>query len=151
MRTWELSAREQIRELVAAYAHHADSGRFHDFALLFAANGVLEVKGDEPIQGRVDILSYLEGVGKDLASATTFPLIRHHVSNLTIDFVSPNEARGICYFLAVTEHGVDHWGRYRDRYVPAPSNEGAGRWLFAHRFVRTDGATPGGWAASRLG
>ena len=44
-------------------------------------------------------------------------MIRHHVSNLTIDVVSPTEARGACYFLAVTEHGVDHWGRYRDRYV----------------------------------
>ena len=58
--------------------------------------------------------------------------------------MSPTEARGACYFLAVTEHGVDHWGRYRDRYVP----EGD-RWLFAHRLVRTDGTTPGGWAASR--
>ena len=74
----------------------------------------------------------------------TIPLIRHHVSNLMIDVVSPTEARGMCYFLAVTEHGVDHWGRYRDRYLP----EGD-RWLFEHRYVRTDGATRGGWARSR--
>ena len=72
---------------------------------------------------------------------TTVPLIRHHVSNLRIEIVSPAEARGACYFLVVTEHGVDHWGRYRDRYVPDGD-----RWLFAHRFVRTDGTTPGGWA-----
>jgi SnoaL-like domain len=119
MDLWELAAREAIRETVAAYAHCADSGRFDEFA-------------------------YLGGVGTDLARDTTIPLIRHHVSNLRIDVTSPAEAGGACYFLAVTEHGVDHWGRYRDRYVPDGD-----RWLFAHRFVRTDGTTPGGWAASR--
>ena len=32
-------------ETVASYAHCADSGRFDDFAALFAADGVLEVHG----------------------------------------------------------------------------------------------------------
>jgi SnoaL-like protein len=96
------------------------------------------------VRGRDAIRAYLGGVGTDLARDTTVPLIRHHVSNLRIDVVSATEARGACYFLAVTEHGVDHWGRYRDQYAPAGD-----RWLFAHRFVRTDGTTPGGWAANR--
>ena len=140
----ELAAREAIRETVASYAHYADSGRFAEFAALFAAEGVLEVRGQTPLRGRDAIQDFLEGVGVQLRDATTVPMIRHHVSNLTIDVESPSEARGACYFLAVTEHGVDHWGRYRDRYV----SEGD-RWLFAHRLVRTDGTTPGGWAASR--
>jgi hypothetical protein len=145
MEHWELAARESIRETVASYAHFADSGRFADFAALFAANGVLEVRGEAPLEGRAAIQSYLEGVGTQLRNATTTPIIRHHVSNLTIEVASPTEAHGACYFLAVTEHGVDHWGRYRDTYVP----EGD-RWLFAHRLVRTDGSTPGGWAAGRI-
>jgi hypothetical protein len=144
MEHWELVAREAIRETVAAYAHCADSGRFADFAALFAVDGALEVRGEAPLQGRAAIRAYLEGVGEQLGQATTVPTIRHHVSNLTIEVMSPTEARGACYFLAVTEHGVDHWGRYRDRYVP----EGD-RWLFAHRLARTDGWTPGGWAESR--
>ena len=144
MELWELAAREAIRETVARYAHYADSGHFDEFAELFAPDGVLEVRGQEPVQGRDAIRAYLGGVGTDLARDTAVPLIRHHVSNLRIDVVSPDEANGACYFLAVTEHGVDHWGRYRDRYVPAGD-----RWLFAHRFVRTDGTTPGGWAAGR--
>ena len=144
-----LVAREAIRETVAAYAHCADSGRFDEFAELFAADGVLEVHGQDPVTGRDAIRAYLGGVGTDLARDTTVPLIRHHVSNLRIEVVSPTEARGACYFLAVTEHGVDHWGRYRDQYVPEDSSRGA-RWLFAHRLARTDGATPGGWAARRL-
>ena len=145
MELWELTAREAIRETVASYAHYADSGRFAEFAALFAADGVLEVRGEQPLNGRDAIRLYLEGVGLDLeaASAST-PMIRHHVSNLTITVESPTAATGACYFLAVTEHGVDHWGRYRDRYTADGD-----RWFFAHRFVRTDGTTPGGWAASR--
>ena len=144
MEHWELVAREAIRETVAAYSHCADSGRFADFAALFAVDGVLEVRGEVPVQGRAAIRAYLEGVGTQLSDATTVPTIRHHVSNLTIDVLSSTDAHGACYFLAVTEQGVDHWGRYRDRYTP----EGD-RWLFAHRLARTDGATPSGWAAER--
>jgi hypothetical protein len=33
---WELGAREEIRELVARYAHCADGGRFDDLVALFA-------------------------------------------------------------------------------------------------------------------
>ena len=144
MEHWELVAREAIRDLVAAYAHHADSGRFDEFAELFAVDGVLEVAGTEPVRGRDGIRAFVGGARTELAAATTVPIIRHHVSNLLIDVVSPTEARGVCYFLAVTRHGVDHWGRYRDRYL----HEGD-RWRFEHRYVRTDGTTPGGWAASR--
>jgi len=142
---WELAAREAIRETVAAYAHCADSGRFADFADLFTVDGVLEVRGQASLHGREAIRAYLEGVGTELSDATTAPIIRHHVSNLTIDVVSPTGAHGACYFLAVTEHGVDHWGRYRDHYVL----EGD-RWRFAHRLARTDGTTPGGWAEGRV-
>jgi hypothetical protein len=149
MEPWELSAREAIRETVASYAHFADSARFADFAALFAVDGVLEVRGEPPLHGRDAIRAFLEGVGSQLIDATTVPMIRHHVSNLTIEVRSPTEARGACYFLAVTEHGVDHWGRYRDQYVPEDSSPDA-RWLFAHRLARTDGTTPGGWAARRL-
>ena len=44
----------------------------------------------------------------------------------------------------VSETGLDHWGRYRDRLVPAD-----GGWRFAHRSVRTDGYAPDGWAIKR--
>ena len=150
MEHWELEAREAIRETVASYAHCADSGRFAELAALFAPDGELEVRGETPLRGRDAIRSFLENVGVQLKDATTVPLIRHHVSNLTIDVVSPTEARGACYFLAVTERGVDHWGRYRDLYAPADTHGHGDRWLFAHRYVRTDGVTPGGWAEGRL-
>jgi uncharacterized protein (TIGR02246 family) len=141
---WELEAREAIRETIASYAHHADSGRFEELADLFAPDGVLEVRGEPPIAGREAIRAFLTGVGVSLADASDVPIIRHHVSNVTIELIGPDEARGACYFLAITEHGLDHWGRYRDHFVRVD-----GRWLFEHRRARTDGATPGGWAATR--
>jgi hypothetical protein len=146
---WEIVACEAIRDTVARYAHYADSGRFKEFAALFAPDGMLEVSGEPPLEGRDAIQAFLEGVGVDLSAASTVPMIRHHCSNLMIDLVSPTEAHGACYFLAVTEHGVDHWGRYRDRFVPDRDNPSDDRWLFSYRYVKTDGTVPGGWAAGR--
>ena len=72
--------------------------------------------------------------------------MRHHVSSVRIDLSDAGNAAGSSYFLVVTERGLDHWGRYRDRYVLR-----AGRWLFATRQVRVDGVSPGSWAAARRG
>ena len=41
------------------------------------------------------------------------------------------------YFTVITEIGLDHMGRYRDRFVPVGD-----RWLIAHRFVSTDWRSP---------
>jgi hypothetical protein len=141
---WELAAREAIRETVARYAHFVDSGRFDDVIGLFAADGELEVHGEEPARGHDSLRAFFTGVGRDLRDTTSVPLIRHNTSNLSIEVVSPIEATARCYFLAVTEQGVDHWGRYRDRLAPQGD-----RWVFTHRYVRTDGAVPGGWAEGR--
>ena len=145
MELWELTARECIRETVASYAHFVDSGRFDEVVALFTPDGVLAVKGSETARGHDGLRAFFTGVGSDLKDTSTVPMIRHNTSNLSIDVVSPNEATARCYFLAVTEHGVDHWGRYRDRLVPVGD-----RWLFAQREVRTDGTVPGGWAEGRV-
>jgi hypothetical protein len=143
---WELTAREAIRETVARYSHYADTGRFAELADLFADEGTLDVETAAPLQGRPAIHDFLTNVAFDLASGSSSRMIRHNVSNLTIDFSSEREAGGRCYFLAVTDIGVDHWGRYRDVYCPEPD----GTWKFAYRKVRTDGRVPGGFADRRL-
>jgi ketosteroid isomerase-like protein len=140
----ELIAREAIRETVAQYAHAADRGRFDDLVDLFAEDGVLEIAHEDRIVGRDALRAFFTGVGDSLVDTTSSRMIRHHVSNLTVDVESPTAARGQCYFLATTEHGVDHWGRYRDLYVPLGE-----RWVFSHRYVKTDGHTPGSWAERR--
>jgi uncharacterized protein (TIGR02246 family) len=141
---WELIAREQIRDLVAAYAHCVDSGRFDELAALFATDGMLETPDGEEHCGRDAIRAFLGGTRTRLAAATTTALIRHHVSNLRIAMADHDGATGAAYFFVVTERGPDHWGRYRDRYVCRD-----GQWCFAHRRVRLDGWAPHSWVAER--
>jgi uncharacterized protein (TIGR02246 family) len=137
----ELIARERIRDLVAAYAHCADSGQFDELVELFAADGVLQTPDGVEHRGREAIRAFLCGTKEALAGATRSALIRHHVSSLRIEVTGPGSATGAAYFFVVTERGPDHWGRYRDRYVA----EADGRWRFAHRRVRLDGWAPGSW------
>ena len=144
MDVWELVAREQIRETIAAYALRVDGGRFEELVELFSRDGVLEVEGEPPHRGRDAIRAFVTGTGRDLAAETGAPRIRHHVSNVVIELDGSDRARARCYFLAVTDRGVDHWGRYRDEL----GREGD-VWRFLHRRVRTDGAAPGSWVAGR--
>ena len=143
MELWELAAREQIRETVAAYAYCADTGRFDELVGLFVDDGVLETEGQQS-RGHAAIRSFLAATGTALAQATTRPLIRHHVSNLRITVASPDAATGSAYFFVVTERGPDHWGRYRDVYARAGD-----RWLLRNRCVRLDGYAPNSWVAER--
>jgi len=145
MQTWELVAREAIRETVAAYAWAADHGKFDDVAACFTDDGVLAVHGEAPLVGAAAIRAFLGGVGDDLRAGGAPRLIRHHTTNLQITVDSRSAARARCYFLVVSAAGLDHWGRYRDDLVP-----GGERWLLARREVRTDGRVPGGFADARL-
>jgi len=144
MELWELLARESIREIVARYAHLADTGRFDELVNLFTEDGVLR-GGDSPeAKGRDAIRRFLQGTNTDLAAATRQTLIRHHVSNLRIDVQDPTLAEGASYFFVVTERGPDHWGRYRDTYACVD-----GRWLFRYRRARMDGYAPNSWVGER--
>lgn len=140
----ELAAREAIRDLVAAYAHLADGGRFDELLDLFTEDGALRGGEAPEARGRDAIRAFLVGTGRDLEGVTRVAFIRHHVSNLRIEMKGLDEARGVAYFLVVTDRGVDHWGRYRDEYARI-----GGRWLFRHRRARLDGFAPGSWSAQR--
>jgi SnoaL-like domain len=146
MDLWELVAREEIRELVARYAHFADSGRFEELVALFAEDGLLQIDDREPLRGRDAILAFLASTRSAVRESSAVRSIRHHVSSLRIDVSAPVAATGSSYFLVVTQRGPDHWGRYRDRYTVSGS-----RWLFAAREVRVDGIAAGSWAAARRG
>jgi hypothetical protein len=130
----ELGAREAIRQLMASYAHAADRGRFVELAELFVVDGVLEIDGRAPLVGRDAIARMLVDVKGQLAATDATVFIRHHVSSVSIQVTSPHEARAVSYFLAITQRGPDHWGRYRD--VLALDEE---TWRFTHRRVSVDG------------
>jgi uncharacterized protein (TIGR02246 family) len=138
--TWELVARESIRDLVARYNANGDAGRFDPMLALFAEDAVLEIPGSTR-RGKAEIRALFEGVSERTGEGRGAAFIRHFTATHQIDVLSETEARGRCYYAVLTDRGLDHWGRYVDDYRQVD-----GRWLFQRRKVTTDGALPGGWA-----
>jgi ketosteroid isomerase-like protein len=143
LETWELIARESIRDLVARYNANGDAGRFEPMLELFAEDAVLEVP-NEILAGRAAIRSFFDAVAAGGSGGPRVRLLRHFTATLQLDVEGPSDARGRCYYQVLTEAGLDHWGRYVDRYHCQRA-----RWLFAHRVVSVDGAVAGGWADRR--
>jgi len=140
MEPWEVAARESIRDLVARYNAAGDSGRFDEMLELFDEDAVLEVPGRE-LRGRPAIRAFFEEVAAGTGEAGRARLVRHFVATHQIDLESDGLARGRSYYLVLTDAGLDHWGRYVDRYRVRD-----GRWRFLHRKVTVDAETPGGWS-----
>lgn len=59
MEQWELIAREQVRDTVAAYNHSGDRFLLDELAACFTVDGVLESKGDWAAHGRAEIVRTL--------------------------------------------------------------------------------------------
>lgn len=135
---WELVAREQIRDTLARYNWSGDAGKIDGLAETFCGDGVLEIRGATPLHGRSEIVAFLGGVTANIAgNVDVKPVVRHNVTNLLFDALTPEQAQVSCYFTVVTHIGLDHFGRYRDTLVPD-----GGTWLIKHRKVSTDWAAP---------
>ena len=147
---WELGARERIRDSFARYTWSGDALRVDEVALAFCEDGVLEVRGSDPIQGRTAIADFIGGVGtrsRETSEAQgPAPIVRHNVTNLRFLELEPARALVASYFTVFTGIGLDHHGRYRDAFVPVGDE-----WLIAHRFVSTDWRADGSTMASGRG
>ena len=139
METWELLARECIRDTVARYNHAGDTGRFDTMVECFAPDGELVIVGGDRFHGHDALRSFFSGVGR---TAPGFTYLRHCVTNLLIDVDDPRNATAASYFQVITDIGLDHWGRYRDRLAPVGD-----RWLLVQRSVKTDGYAGGSFFA----
>ncbi|HTR68945.1 MAG TPA: nuclear transport factor 2 family protein [Mycobacteriales bacterium] len=140
MQTWEVVARERIRDSIARYTWSGDALRLGELALAFCADGVLEVRGSDPVAGREAIVDFLGGVGATPSAAPRAGvkrIVRHNVANVRFVELTPAAARVESYFTVFTEIGLDHYGRYRDVFVPVGEE-----WLIRHRFVSTDWRAP---------
>lgn len=138
MEMWELVIRESVRQTLADYTAGTDRNRLEDIAACFAPDGALTISGRESMVGPAAIVAGL-GAQVNRFAAGPVPLthVRHHVSSVRFGAVSRDRVEVSSYFLAVTNIGVDHWGRYRDVLVPV-----GGRWLFASREASADGFSP---------
>jgi len=143
--TWELVAREQVRDTLARYNWSGDAGRLDGLAETFCTDGVLEIRGVEPMCGRSEIAAFLGGVTGDVArDVDVKPVVRHNVANVLFTALTRDAAHVSSYFTVVTHIGLDHFGRYRDILVPDGD-----RWLIKHRKVSTDWASPDSAMARR--
>ena len=132
----DASTREAIRDLVARYNANGDSGRLTDVMALFVADAVMEIDlgtGAEP--ERHEGLAAIEGVFRGAVVGDVAPThVRHFTATQQIDLIDEVSATSRCYFQVLTQVGLDHWGRYVDRFVR--TDEG---WRFAQRRVTVDG------------
>jgi SnoaL-like domain len=165
MEVWELVARESIRDCIARYNANGDSGRIDEMVAVFAPDAVMET-GDGRYEGRDAIHAFMSGVAErgrteapaevDPARPLTpteewvarggVPFIRHFTATTQIDVLSETAARARSYYLFLTVHGLDHWGRYLDEFAPVD-----GHWLITHRREMTDAVFAGGWGARGAG
>lgn len=144
MEPWALSAREHIRDTLTRYTWSGDAGRADDLALAFCEDGVLEVRGRPPIEGRAAIAAFIGGVATDnegqgsTVAADDIPrLVRHNIANVRFTTLTQSTAQVESYFTVLTGIGLDHLGRYRDTFAPVGD-----QWLIRHRFVSTDWRSP---------
>lgn len=139
MEMWELVARERIRDTIARYNWSGDALRIDDLTQCFCVDGELEVRGMTGARGRAAIAAFLGGVTDRVAPSAgdVKRIVRHNVTNIRFTEVTQERASVAAYFTVFTEIGLDHYGRYRDVFVPIGDE-----WLIRHRFVSTDWRAP---------
>jgi hypothetical protein len=134
MELWELVARERIRDSLMQYTWSGDALRITELALAFCEDGVLEIKGRQPWTGRHMIVTQLSrGSDRPVAKGAVRRIVRHNIANIRFLEMQRERALVASYFTVVTEVGLDHYGRYRDTFVPVGE-----QWLIQHRFVSVD-------------
>ena len=139
---WELVARESVRDLVSRYNANADSGRFDQVLECFAPDAVMELDG-RPYRGREEIRTIFTDVTDRLRRSSEPIIVRHHTSTLQIDVAGPGDVSSRCYYQVLSGRGLDHWGRYLDRYGVIEE-----KWYFVHRREFLDGFAPNSWTRS---
>jgi uncharacterized protein (TIGR02246 family) len=111
-----LENKDAIREVMAAYCHALDAGRFADVANLFADDGIWttdygEAKGRREIEQLLRSIVPVKGEG---------PQRKHYITNIIIK-VNDDSAESISDYLVVRESGPDlipvMGGTYKDEWV----------------------------------
>ena len=137
MEIWQLMARESIRDLVARYNANGDTGRFSQVRELFSVDAVMDIGDGKVYQGLDEVMTIFTATKDGTGANPGLTHVRHATSTHQIDLIDQHSATGRLYFFVLTDIGLDHWGRYVDRYIVED-----GRWKFASRQVTVDGWSP---------
>jgi hypothetical protein len=89
--------------------------------------------------GREGIEQFFRVAASRVVEEPVPKLMRHHVTSRRID-LEGDQGSARSYFLALTDTGPDHCGRYRDELMRVN-----GAWLIRRRTLTVDGYTPGSW------
>tara|TARA_X000001036_G_scaffold146070_1_gene138885 strand:+ start:2336 stop:2785 length:450 start_codon:yes stop_codon:yes gene_type:complete len=146
MELWQLKAYAEIRDLISAYNSFGDRGRFDQLLELFAETAVMDINDGRIYEGADQIKTVFTDSSDSLSKDDSPSYIQHHTSSTHIEFEGDKKANSKSYFSVFLSNGIDHWGRYEDKFENIN-----GKWLFVYRRVKTDGYLPEGWAAKRLG
>ena len=135
--TEEATARTLILALLYRYASLArENGDYTQISKLFQLGGTVRFP-----DGRELPPSQLGEITRDNGPK----YLRHHLTTIDIQFVSPEEAHCQSYVIAATDKKVpDHWGQWND----VVRKQEDGRWLFKEKAVLVGGMDPEGWLAS---
>jgi hypothetical protein len=151
MEIWELVVRESVRDVIARYNAHGDSGRMKELLALFSDDAFMDMDG-EVFEGRQAIADGFIAAGRSFVEYSKktnaprdLPVIRHYTATHVIDPTSPTSASCSSYFLTFLHHGPDHWGSYHDEL-----REIDGVWQITRRRVVVEGATKGSMGAEQF-
>ena len=132
--------------LIHEYAAKLDGGRADTLWELFTDDGVWEMPGRHTFRGRPELRQLAPDLLGDDARITM-----HLCTNVVVDVVAANTARGHCYFVNhradfATVEAVQRpsWNTV-PRYVGEYSDTFArmnGRWLISRRVIRVNFAVP---------
>src|SRR4030095_11954268 len=119
-----MAIERECEQLMIAYARGVDFRDYDNVASLFTENGILDV--GNPLQGRAAIAEAPPRRPSDLRS-------RHVLTNLFVDVVDRDTARGICYLTLYRHVGPESLqrepvelespaavGHYEDRVARTP-------------------------------
>ena len=122
-----------ILHLMSIYHTALDAGDFDTFSSVFADDGVLAVTGGKQFIGK-DVIrqSFEERRAERLNAAMPGAFQRHHLTTRRIELRS-DTASAECYYLVLTEQGLDHFGRYFDTYRRTSKG-----WRIEHRRSELD-------------
>lgn len=146
MELWNLAAIQGVRRTFAEYAIFTDSARIDEFSTLFTAEGEFVLPDGSSTVGPAAIRALLLGHQQYFrANPTAAPpgFLRHQITTENIEILGQKSAKSESYFVTMTAHHADHWGRWIDDLV----QESDGRWRFKRRVVLTEGWHAESWYA----
>ena len=132
--------RVAIERLLSRYPFLVDRQRFEELGELFTVDGVMEGPVGEPGRGRSGIAEFFRHSATKPITGRVPKLMRHHVTSQQVQVIEDGTAKADSYFVAMTDAGADHWGRYRDSISKV-----GGDWLISRRTLVVDGFAEGSW------